>query len=82
MSVSIFDIESYCRVCLHENDSNLSIFDEVQEFNMSILNLLIDYGEMTVNIHNQNMKLNQHHKIINCNTQLVSRSTTRTLIRK
>lgn len=50
MSVSIFDIESYCRVCLHENDSNLSIFDEVQEFNMSISDLLIVYGEMTVNI--------------------------------
>lgn len=48
MSISIIDIESYCRVCLHENETNLSIFDEVQEFNMSISDLLAFYGEMTV----------------------------------
>lgn len=48
MSVSILDIESYCRVCLHVNDTNLSIYDEVQEFNMSIGDLLVVYAEMTV----------------------------------
>lgn len=48
MSVSILDIESYCRVCLLENESNLSLYDEVQEFSMSICDLLIVYGEMTV----------------------------------
>lgn len=49
MSVSILDVESYCRVCLHVNEINLSIYDEVQEFNMSISDLLVFYAEMTVN---------------------------------
>ncbi len=49
MSVSILDIESYCRVCLQENETNLSLFDEVQEFDMSISDLLVVYGQMTVN---------------------------------
>ncbi|XP_037039340.1 zinc finger protein 12-like isoform X1 [Bradysia coprophila] len=48
MSDSI-DIESYCRVCLQQNETNLSIYDEVQEFSMSICDLLIFYGEMTIN---------------------------------
>lgn len=49
MSISIFDIEYWCRVCLNVNETNISIFDEIQEFNMSISDLLVFYGEMTVN---------------------------------
>ncbi|KAJ6634894.1 Zinc finger protein, partial [Pseudolycoriella hygida] len=36
------------RVCLHTNETNLSIYDEVQEFSMSINDLLVFYGEMTI----------------------------------